>query len=287
MSLRYDDVDIFGYAPAFDDFDKVLLESGEKQVSDFDIASLSQGDGFPMTAFQTKFFVVGDGLTPYRMKRQALVEIDSRRASLHSMLKSQRKAEAELALIKRDISDETDKLRRVLIECEYEDKLYDITVWAHKIPQARRELKEMIDHLRSLLPENPTIEDIKNISREDPEEERAYWQVRMAKQTATDLIAYGRIGAGQMASIMMMDAEDQEVVVAKAIEYSTQMNNTLDKLSNNTRQRLLGTAPAAFPSIGTVDDIDQEALSGEHTYLKGLYENIQPTPKPKAKSESI
>jgi len=266
MSLRHDDTDIFDYTPTFDDFDVNDNENNSKEVSDSDIAGLSQGDGFPMTSFQTKYFVVGDGLTPYRMKRQALVEIDSRRSSLHSMIKSQTKAKAELAIIERDIDIESDELRRALIKCEYDDKLYDITVWNHKIPQARRELKEMIDHLRSLLPDNPTVEDIKNISREDPEEERAYWQVRMAKQTATDLIAYGRIGAGQMASIMMMDPKDQEAVVSKAIEYSTKLNNTLDRLDGNARQKLLGkdTRDSSMPRIeDSFNDLDPALTSSQ------------------------
>jgi hypothetical protein len=260
MSLRHDDDDIFEYTPKFDDFDKAQKLDNNKVVSDSDIACLAQGDGFPMTAFQTKFFVVGDGLTPYRMTRQALVEIDTRRASLHSMIKNQKKAKAELALIERDIDNESDVLRRDLIKCEYEDKLYDITVWDHKIPQASRELKEMINHLRSLFPNNPTIEDIKNIAKEDPEQERFYWQVRMAKQTATDMISYGRIGAGQMASIMMMDPADQEVVITKAIEFSTKLNNTLGILGEQARNSLLGLNTEEMQGMPVLEDSVEEAM---------------------------
>jgi len=241
MSLRHDDKNIFDYTPQFNDYDYASALNSDKEVTDQEIASLAQGDGFPMTSFQTKFFVIGDGLTPYRMKRQALVEIDSRRSSLHSMIKNQKKAKVELALIERDMDNESDLLKRNLIKCDYEDKIYDITVWDHKIPQARRELKEMIDHLRSLFPNNPTIEDIKNIAKEDPEEEKLYWQVRMAKQTATDMIAYGRIGAGQMSSLMMMDSEDQKVIIHKAIEYSTKLDNTLGQLSHDAKDKIFGT----------------------------------------------
>jgi hypothetical protein len=249
MSLRHNDIEEFVYVPKFDDYDEANKLEVTKKVSDIEIASLAQGDGFPMTAFQTKFFVVGDGLTPYRMKRQALVEIDTRRSSLHAMLKNQKKAKAELALIERDIDNESDILKRDLIKCEYEDKLYDITVWDHKIPQANRELKEMIEHLRSLFPEEPTVADIKDISKEDPEQERIYWQVRMAKQTATDLISFGRIGAGQMASIMMMDPSDQKIVITKAIEFSTKLNNTLGVLGEGVRNSLLGVNEKEMPVL--------------------------------------
>ena len=249
------------YIPLYNDFDIANELDNDYKVSDADIARLSQGDGFPMTEFQTKHFVVGDGLTPYRMRRQALVEIDTRRSSLHSMIKNMNKAKAELALIYRDLDNQADILKRNLIQCEYDDKLYDITVWNHKIPQARRELKEMIDHLRSLFDSEPTTEDIKNISKEDPAQEKLYWQVRMAKQTAVDMIAHGRVGAGQMSSIMMMEPEDQRIVLSKAIEYSAQMDNTIGALEHESRKKILGVSRNTVPElnaaaiVGTVKEL--------------------------------
>ena len=264
MSLRNDNDGDFDYTPYANDYDDALKLDNNKEVTNEEIAALAHGDGFPMTEFQTKYFVVGDGLTTYRMKRQALVEIDTRRASLASMLKSQRKCIAEMALIKRDMEAEEDTLRRNLIECEYEDKLYDSTIYKHKIPQAQRELLEMINHLRSLFPGNPTIEDIKNIAQEDPEQERIYWQTRMAKQTAVDMIAQGRIGAGQMASIMLMDINDQEVVITKAIEYSTRLNNTIGKLDVDAQKKLLGRELNDIPLIeDNVEQITKNLVQSE------------------------
>jgi len=62
----------------------------------------------------------------------------------------------------------------------------------------------------------------------------------MAKQTAVDLISMGRIGAGQMGSLMLMDAEDQTVVIEKALEYSQKLENSMALIGDDTRQRLIG-----------------------------------------------
>jgi len=242
MASRHDGInDLDDYIPEHGDYKNALDLESSKPVTDQEIAALAQGDGFPMTEYQTRHFVVGDGLTPYRMRRQALLEIESRRSSLHGMLKKERKAKAEAAILEREIDNEPDILKQELMRCDLDELYYDIEIYTHKIPQARRELKEFIDHLRKLFPDGePTVEDIKNIAKEDPEQERLYWQVRMAKQTAVDLISMGRIGAGQMGSLMLMDAEDQTVVIEKALEYSQKLENSMALIGDDTRQRLIG-----------------------------------------------
>jgi hypothetical protein len=190
------------------------------------------------------------------MRRQALVEIDTRRQALHGMINQEKIHQAEMALIERNMDGEADVLRRNLLKCEYEDKLYDTTVFKHKIPQARREMQEMINHLKSLFPDgDPSVDDIRNISVENEEEERLYWQVRMAKQTAVDMIAHGRVGAGQMGSLMMMEPEDQNIIINKALEFSMKMDNTLNILSLEARDKVLGCLPNV-PNIeeGLADD---------------------------------
>lgn len=257
MASRHDDIyDLDDYTPEHKDYENALSLENSEKVTDQQIASLAQGDGYPMTEFQTKHFVVGDGLTPYRMRRQALVEIDSRRSSLHGMIKKQRKRKAEAAILEREIDNEPDILRQELLRCDLDELKYDIEIFNHKIPQARLEIKEFINHLRSLYPDRePTVEDIKNIGKEDPEQEKLYWQVRMAKQTAVDLISMGRIGAGQMGSLMLMGAEDQSIVIEKALEYTQKLENSMALIGDDTRQRLLGNKDV--PMIQEEDVLNQ------------------------------
>ena len=86
----------------------------------------------------------------------------------------------------------------------------------------------------------------------------------MAKQTAVDMIAQGRIGAGQMASLMLMDITDQEVVITKAIEYSTRLNNTIGKLDVDAQKKLLGRELNDIPLIeDNVEQITKNLVQSE------------------------
>ena len=143
--------------PVFGDLEETRNKNDSIEVTDDDILSLATSDGFPMTSFQLENFVIGDAITDYRKRRQALLEIEVRRQALYTILKGKRKALAELAILERDIDKESDKLVRDLLECEADDYRYDIEVYETKEPQARKEVQAFIDHLRKLLPENATI----------------------------------------------------------------------------------------------------------------------------------
>ncbi len=216
-------------------------------ATDLDIVNLSEADGFPMTSFQTENFVVGDAVTPYRMKRQALLEINARKSALHSMEKELRKSRVLLALLERDLGDEADELQKQLIQCDIDELKYDIDIVVNKVPQGRRELQEFINQLKKLLPENATVEDIKNIGIEDPELERHYWISRMAKQAAVDMVTLGRVGSGNLLSIMQMKAEDQKSVMATALTFQSSFDYTMNILGDEARQKLIGEMGAKQP----------------------------------------
>ena len=58
-----------------------------------------------------------------------------------------------------------------------------------------------------------------------------YWIARMGKQAAMDIISYGRIGSGNMTSIMDMPEEDQVETLGIAVKYSGMIGGGIDKLN--------------------------------------------------------
>jgi hypothetical protein len=64
--------------------------------------------------------------------------------------------------------------------------------------------------------------------------EQHYWVVRLAKQAAMDLVAYGRIGSGNMEAITQMGPGLQEETIALTHEVSLQ----LEALNNGLRQQV-------------------------------------------------
>jgi len=66
---------------------------------------------------------------------------------------------------------------------------------------------------------------------EDETEERKYWMARMSKQAAMDIVAYGRIGSGNMDSILLMPEEDQLETLKGALHFSGLLTNTIGQIN--------------------------------------------------------
>ena len=66
---------------------------------------------------------------------------------------------------------------------------------------------------------------------EQEDEERIYWIARMGKQAAMDIVSYGRIGTGNMTSILDMPEQDQVKCLEVAIQFSALVGGGMDKLN--------------------------------------------------------
>jgi hypothetical protein len=67
-----------------------------------------------------------------------------------------------------------------------------------------------------------TYMDILNTEEEDLYEAE-YWTNRLAKQAATDMLFYGRIGTGNMDAILSMSPEQQAETLALTMNFSTKI----------------------------------------------------------------
>ena len=67
------------------------------------------------------------------------------------------------------------------------------------------------------------------VTQED--EDRKYWITRMAKQAAVDVHNCGRIGSGNLDSILNMPAEDQLTAIQGAVEHATMLTAGVEKMT--------------------------------------------------------
>jgi hypothetical protein len=77
--------------------------------------------------------------------------------------------------------------------------------------------------------------------------ERDYWTLRLAKQTAMDMIAYGRAGVGNMDAVVML-APDQQLEVMKLacdffVRNEIRTNNLLSQVNQNVQNNMLTNSP--------------------------------------------
>ena len=102
----------------------------------------------------------------------------------------------------------------------------------------------------------------------------------MAKQAAMDMIAYGRIGSGNMDSIAMMPEDDQVMALATTIQYNERLTKALTQISKSVSQGLL-------ENTENLPKYDVPAITDKLLIGDLLSEDIQHTSQPKIEPESI
>lgn len=183
--------------------------------------------------FKLKHFVGGSQPNAYSELKQYMLELRAREETLENItygLKRQRilvELEKE-KLEKNDLSPAQRKLCELDIEklsheaTKYERSLEDYYLERNKflylIDQLLKSPEGRLSDGRSLLEviDDPVLSE---------RFEKEYWTIRMAKQASMDLLAYGRIGSGNLESICQMPLDQQAQVYAIANEYSLRMEN--------------------------------------------------------------
>ena len=203
------------------------------KLSNADIIDAAVNLQMGQTMYQNDTFVVGSQITPYKKVQQALLELEARQHGYvelqykHKLCtNSRKKLERELRREKeRPDSDELDVER---IEIEMEKAKYDESLFEKKYITYEREISEFCDMVRNHMDDEKGIEYYR-VTQED--EDRKYWITRMAKQAAVDVHNCGRIGSGNLDSILNMPAEDQLTAIQGAVEHATMLTAGVEKMT--------------------------------------------------------
>lgn len=202
---------------------------------DFDVLSASMRFDSGMTEYECEHFVADPQLTPWRKVRQALMELETRYHAYMENRNSLRKAEILRKRLNRDMPLLPDELDRELMQIDMEKNDYDIGIWKRKLRQSELELKYFLNVVDKYVDEEHPLE---YYCQENHQEVRMYWIARMGKQAAMDIISYGRIGSGNMTTIMDMPEEDQVETLGVAVQYSGMIGGGIDKLNKMIAPKL-------------------------------------------------
>lgn len=185
-----------------------------------------------MPEFKAKHFVGNAQITPFAKVRQYLIEIENRQIMLEQNEYEKEKLILEIKKEERKLKDETDDIEVELIKLEIKKKKNNIKSFDKLIHRAVSErdvyvklIQDIIDSPDGKYEDGRTLLEI----MEDPivteKLEHQYWTFRMAKQTALDMIAYGRAGLGNMDSVFMLDGEQQQEIIKLATDLFVKNEN--------------------------------------------------------------
>ncbi len=187
--------------------------------------------------YQNQNFVVGSQITPYKKVQQALLELQTRDNTRVEVEYSLKKNDIARKKLERELRDTEDPLDKELLELEIEKSDYDRSLFAEKLKHVHREMQTFIDELEETVDPNKGLEYYLDTNEE---EDRKYWQSRMAKQAACDIIAFGHIGTGNMDSIMNLPEQDQINIFSGAVHHSALIGAGVRHMTNQMEGQVQG-----------------------------------------------
>ena len=196
--------------------------------------------------YKLRWFVGQAQITPFSKFRQWLMELRGKEEAIENM---------EYEIAKYDAQEK--KHLWIAENCEnpHEAKENEIEAWNIRRLQyttkrrlqdwylERQQLIDLINEFmasdEALLPDGTgrTYMDILNTEEED-KYEAEYWTNRLAKQAATDLQFYGRVGTGNMDAILSMPSDQQTETLALAIKYSTKLTQAQNAITQEVKEEL-------------------------------------------------
>jgi len=262
--------------------DTSQLNDKEKQLLDY-----STNKEWANPKFKLRWFVGETQITPFSKIRQYLLELKSREEAIGKLeydidkYQIQIERHEHLAEI---TSDEFDK-REHILEAKELNRTQVLTRrrlvnWYMERQQIIDLITEFLDSEEALLPDGSgrTYMDIMDTDEED-DYEAEYWTNRLAKQAATDLLFYGRIGTGNMDAILSMAPKQQTETLALAMNFGTQLQQIQSNIQSDIDQKLAvsGNTKTGFLTKPPVDNLiekqknDLESKKTDEGNILGVY----------------
>jgi hypothetical protein len=201
------------------------------------LMQISEDMSFALPKYKAYNFVGGAQITPYAKLKQWLLELRGREDAVEHLEYTVRKAELEIQMDQESKEFITDPKRRELVDLTIADKMIDIRKFKRNLKDAYRErqgfielIKEFLESEEAILSDGTKLIDVFGKPELEEKYEHEYWTIRMAKQAMLDMISYGRVGTGNLDSILMMDPEQQKQVLTLASAYTISIDKNINQL---------------------------------------------------------
>jgi len=184
---------------------------------------------FTQTQYQNQSFVINAQLTPLKKIRQCIMELSLREEAVREKDQSLRKLKWKMKEREEAIEKEESIPKKEMMKIEFEKFEYEHIKYKHQYDMAKKDLDNFVEIMQNLIQENNI--DLENLDIDDPEEDRKYWLIRMAKNCAVDIICTGRITNANLSAVLDMKEEDYKEVLLLAHKYSNFISMEINKSS--------------------------------------------------------
>ena len=230
---------------------------------------ISENMSFALPKYKAYNFVGGAQITPYAKLKQWLLELRGREDAVEHLEYTVRKMELEIQMDEESKEFITDLKRKEMVDLTIADKQIDLRKFKRNLKDAYKERQSFIDLIKEFLesedgnlPDGTKLIDIFGNPELEEKYEHEYWTVRMAKQAMLDMISYGRIGTGNLDSILMMEPEQQKQVLSLASAYTVSIDKNINQLMSHatTNNFSIEESLKNQLKLGSPDKIETEKL---------------------------
>lgn len=247
---------------------KLLSDVSQLNDKEIQLLDYSTNKEWANPKFKMRWFVGETQITPFSKLRQYLLELKSREEAIGKLEYDIDKYQIQIERhehLAENTSDEFDK-REHILEAKELNRTQVLTRrrlvnWYMERQQIIDLITEFLDSEEALLPDGSgrTYMDIMDTDEED-DYEAEYWTNRLAKQAATDLLFYGRIGTGNMDAILSMEPKQQTETLALAMNFGTQLQQIQSNIQSDIDQKLAlsGNTKTGFLTKPPVNNLIEE-----------------------------
>lgn len=266
---------LFSKYDNFKTHDRETTESSQLSDDQKDLVSTALNGTFVNPKFKMKYFVTSGQITPYSTIKQYMLELKAIEESFENYERGIKKLGLEIELLELKLAEETNAVKLTEMKIELTDKEYHFRQNKRRIQQLHIEREQWIELIeefnaspQGMLADGRPLMSVLGTPEEDIHE-REYWMVRLARQAAMDLSAYGRISAGNLDAIYQMPQEMMVQSLALAHEMSLKAEN-LSNLLRNEMQNDLEKNDPQFKISHTIEETPDNKNNGDDPNQPGL-----------------
>lgn len=240
-----------------------------KDGLDTKLIEIAEQVSFALPRYKAENFVGGAQITPYAKLKQWLLELRGREDAVEHLEYTVKKQDLEIQIQEESKEFLTDPKRKQLVDLNISDMKIDLRKFKRNLKDAYIErqgfidlIKDFLDSDDAKLPDGSDLIDVIGNKELEDKFEHEYWTVRMAKQAMLDMISYGRIGTGNLDSILMMSAEQQKQVLSLASSYTVFIDKNINQLMSNATTNSFSIEESLRKQLklGKADKPDTEKL---------------------------
>jgi len=226
---------------------KDTLDSSSDELTDSqrELIAIGMNKSWRMPTFKARHFVGHANITPYGAMKQYFLELNSREELLVSQEYELEKNQLEIDKAEHNLKNTNDEFEIREIQIELKKARRVRTGMLRKLRNAREErlmyvhlIEELDNSEYGTLPDGTRLVEAVYDPVISEELERDYWIKRLGKQAAMDMIAYGRIGVGNMDSIVMMDKQTQRETLQTASDIAVTNEHRMNYIRDESNNRL-------------------------------------------------